>query len=1150
MSNLKFVGLHAHTGFSIGDGLGHPKQVTDFVLKNEMDGIAITEHGVMTSASYLLDAQKEYDKRGIKFKSIFGVEAYLIPDLNQWRKDREEAKDRKEQEKKASYEIEENVVVENEKDSKSKWFNPVNRRHHGVLLVKNQTGLENLFRLITKSNIGDNFYRFPRIDFNLLKKHKEGLVFSSACLAGLGAWVCLRDQDKGSSEIQKSLENEFMPLLEIFGSENAFIEIQFNKVPEQKFVNDELIKLSKRTGYKLVATADSHAPSRDLVLDREMHRILFRQGRGYKKEDLIIPTSEDQLDCLLYPKNGPEMFSAYKEMYGADFENDSLVKDAIERTYYIAHDHIENVRPNPTLKLPVLYESPFQKLKELCLAGLQEKTLDKNEIYINRLIAELKVVKEKNFSNYFLTLHRAMELLREVSLTSPSRGSGGGSIVCYLLGITQLDPIKHNLLFERFLSAAREEAPDVDVDCEDRDDVIELLKKEFGEYNVLAVSNFVTSQLKSLIKDISRLYDISFEEVNEVTKKIEFESRHQILEEIDHDQKLYELTHERAKKYSSTYQTFLIDHPEVEQRIVNLFRQPKTLSRHAGGVVVAADAEGAMPAVRVAGSLQTCWSEGMAVRHLEQWGLIKFDFLGLATLRIMKKCINLILIEQGNKNPTMADVYEFYNKNLHPDVLDAADKEVFRYVYKSGQFPGIFQFSQGNAQSFCVRSSPDNVTDLAAITSIARPGPLAGGADKLYVELRHGRITQKLEHPVLEEVLGPTYGLLCFQEQFMLLANKLAGFSLEESDNLRKLLVKPVTSLADELKQKRIEAGEKFISGCVANGLTLIRAKKLWEEEILGFVSYGFNKAHAVGYAYVSYQCAWLYTYHEKEWIRAYLEDDADREKAINDVTGVGYKIGKLDVNKSRKNWEIEGNVIYPSMLTVKGIGELAIDELNAERAIQGGHFMTFDNFFFKEQEFGKKKQIRKVYKYSKFNRRGLLSLIQLESFDSFEIVGDGKLFQTYRHMHKAIEKNYDDLKKGRITLEASAESIPEDDRHDWSNIEKIEIQKELIGTYDKNLLFDKEVLSILQKYNVVPLSDLSETPQKIWFIMLDYEKKQTQNGKDYWKLSISDGAGIKKTLNFFDKLEVKKNAVYIGELNLNNNWVNAAFKKELIRVS
>lgn len=1146
--SLKFVGLHAHTCFSVGDGFEYPQKHFDAAIAKEMSALAITDHGVATSFGYVLQAKKGYDKKGHKFKPIFGCEFYLVPDVADWKLQKEKAKEEKESSSEAVQE--ENVVIENEKDSKSKWFNPVNRRHHCVILAQNHIGLQNLFALITKSGIGDNFYRYPRIDFSLLKQHKDGLIVSSACVAGLPSFICQRDKEKTEEEIQRALQNEFMPLAEIFGPDKAFLEIQFNKLQEQRFVNDHLIKLSKTTGYKLLATADSHAPTEKDLLKREMYRILFRQGRGYKEEDLKLPESTELLEARLYVKNGEDMWNSYKEIYGNDSSNDEIIKEAIEMSYHIATDQIEDINPEGTLKLPNLYESPFSELKRLCLEGLKNKGLDKDQRYIERLITELKVIKDKNFSNYFLVLYKSLDKIREVTILGPARGSAGGSLVCYLLNIIQIDPIKNGLLFERFLSAARNESPDIDTDTSDRDKALDVLRKEFGDLNIFPVSNFITFQLKTLVKDISRLHNIPFEEVNEVTTRMEIEAKPHILNDIGHDQKLYVFDFVSAKKYSPTFQTFLNDYPSVGEHIESLFGMPKTIGRHAGGVVIVGDAFSSMPAIRVSKELQTPFTEGISGRHLEEWGLIKYDFLGVGTLRIIEKTIQLILKNKGVNDPSMEDIHNFINNHIHPDVINVADKKVFEKVYHEGNFPGIFQFSKQDVQNFCKKAKPNNVNDICAITALWRPGPIHGGAPEKYVEFKRNSSHLKKEHPIIEEVLKDNYYLIIYQEDFMQLAHKLAGFSLEESDNLRKLLVKPITSMADELKQKRKEAGDKFIEGCIKNGLSQTRAADLWEKEILGSISYSFNKSHAMAYAYLSYQTAWLYTYYEKEWIQAYLEEDNDKEKAISDVTGVGYKIGKISVNKSRKSWEIDGNTIYPSMLTIKGIGDLAVDELNEERSKLGGHFLSFEDFLLMEKEFGRKKEVRKIYKYSKFNRRALMALIQLESFEEFGIVGEGKLFQSYRHMYKAFDKNFDLLKKGTITLKEMSDFIPEDERHDWSNIEKIEIQKDLIGTYDKNLLFDKETLEVLKKYNVCPLGDLNERAQKIWFILNEYEQKKTKNGKPYWKLSISDGAGINKTFNYFNDLEVKKSAIYIGELVLKDGWVNSVSKSEIIRVS
>lgn len=1142
MSDIKFVGLHAHSGFSIGDGLSLPKKHFDFALGNGADAMAITDHANLNAASYMIDAQKEYKKKGIPFKIIFGCEMYIHPDINDWRV----TKQNKEQG--IITEETQKTVVEDESESKSKWFNPINRRHHLVVLAQNYQGLENLFRLITKSYRGDNFYRYPRVDFSLLKEHNEGLIVSTACLAGLGSWLTLRDHEKGSNVVQNSLENELSPLLEIFGKDRAFLELQFNKLPEQRIVNDELIKFSKSSGYKLIATADSHYPDPKLWRDREIYRLLIGQSRGYEKDIDTLPKSIDELKCELFPKNGNDMYNSFTNMYGEDSSKFSEeVRAAIELTHDIAHQQIGSISPNSSMKLPNVYsnKSPSDTLRELCISAMKKKGLSTNEVYLKRLAGELKVINDKNFSSYFLTLQRALEVTRKKSLTSPCRGSGGGSLVCYLLEITQLDPVKNNLLFERFLSAHREEAPDIDNDIEDKDECLSLLKEEFGENNVVPVSNFVTLQLKSLVKDLSKLYHIPFEEVNEVTRVIDEEAKRKITDDAGGDQKLAEIDYHNVLKHSPTFKSFIDQYPHVGEHIEVLYKQVKTVSRHAGGVIVCSDTESCMPAIRIGGITQTPWTEGMAARHLEQWGLIKYDFLGLATLRIMHRCIENILVSKGNKSPSMEDVHEYYNKNLHPDVINPEDENIFNKVYKAGSFPGIFQFSQANVQKFCTEAKPDKILDISAITSIYRPGPLLGNVDKLYVKARQSNEKIEYDHPALQEVLGSTYGLLCYQEQFMLLANKLAGFSLEESDTLRKLLVKPIASLGDEMKLKREEAGKKFISGCISNGLKKERAERLWNEEIMGFISYGFNAAHALGYAYLSYQCAWLYTYHEKEWILAYLECDSDKDKAVNDATAAGYSIGKVDVNLSSMNWTENGKVIYPSISTIKGIGEIAAKELLEVRESIGGKFNDLKHFLYEEGFTNKTRKPKLIWRYTKFNKRSLEVLIKIGAFDSMGLVGTQ--FVNYKHMHAFIIGNYEKLKRGTF----AEDDIKDCECNDWTNFEKIGFQRELVGTYDKSLLFTKKTLDLLSKHNVVPLSEITDYAQKVWFVLKDYKVKQTKSGKTYHQLTISDIDDKTSHLNYFNYVsELHKDQIYVGCLLVNNGWINSQKGASLIKIS
>ena len=1137
---MKFVGLHAHTTFSIGDGIGYPADHFKFAIENGMDSLAITDHGNANSYGYMVQTLQSLKKKDIPFKPIFGIEAYIHPSLEEWR-----------QLKDAKFKPETDLVIENEEESKNrKWYsNPLNRRHHLVLLAQNYQGITNLFKLICQS-YRDGFYRYPRIDFSMMLKHNEGIIASTACLAGLPSWLILRDHEKGNTIVQETLDKELLPLMEIFGKDRIFLEVQFNKMPEQKIVNNALIDMSKRTGYKLVATADSHYARPEWWRERELYKMMAQQSKGWKNEK-SLPESVADLKCELYPKNGEQMFQAYRDIYGDDCtpELDKIIKDSIELTYDIAHNNISSIEPDASMKLPSFAGkvfTPFDELKNLCIEGMRERGLEKNSEYISRLGVELKVIREKEFAPYFLTLHRAMSVLRKHMLVGPGRGSGAGSLVAYLLHITQLDPIKNGLLFERFLSIHRSGAPDIDTDIEDKNLCLEVLKEEFGATNVVPVSNFNTLQLKSLIKDISKFFDIPFNVVNNVTTVMEEEARQPILDSIGGDQKFYVFDFENAKKFSPSFNDFLNEYPEIGQYIEVLFRQIKSIGRHAGGVIITSDSESCMPAIRIRGVDQTPWTEGLTAQHLEDWGLIKFDFLGLATLRFIRRCIELILKKEG-KDPNIENVYEFYNKHLHPDVMDPADQKVFDYVYHQGRFPGVFQFTETNAQNFCKRAKPESVENISAITSIYRPGPLKGNVDKLYTKARHGETEVVFEHPVLEEVLGDTYGFIVYQEQFMLLAHKLAGFDLAEADKLRKLLVKPVTSMAAEMKQKREEAGDRFIQGCVDSGLKRERAEKLWHEEILGFISYGFNKSHAMAYGYISYQCAWLLAYHEQEWIRAYLENDKDRDKAIADVSAIGYNVGKLDINRSSLDWEIDGKTLYPSLTTVKGVGDTAAEELCNIRKDVGGYFTDLEFFFYYDGFTAKTKKPKKFWRWSKFNKSAIDALIKCEAFDSLEDATS--TFDNYKHMYQCLIPNYDRLKRGSFKWK---EQAPEFICNDWTDLEKIDFQKELLGTYDKSLLFSDKVLEAFRELDIQPLPMLDESPKYIWFILKDYKRKKTAKGKPYINLKISDVDDKVKSLNFFgeETFELKRRAIYVGTLLMKGGWINAAYGTKIIKIS
>jgi len=1104
--SLKFVNLHGHDGHSVYDAIGSPEDYIEWMLKNageDSGALAITNHGNMNSIGSMVAAQKKYSKKGAPVKLIYGVEAYFTPSLQQWSelkiKRDEEKKEEKKRKKKADGDDASDLVIENERDSKGKYFDPFMRRNHLVLVATNQEGLKNLFRLVTRS-YREGFYKKPRIDLDMLRKLNSGIIASTACLAGVPSWCSLQSPDTEAA--MQLYDRELLPLMEIFGKDRFFLELQFNRIAEQQIVNQHLIEYSKRSGYNLIATADCHYPDPEMFRDREIYRLLGHQMQKREIDFSILEKQKTDMDCELYLKNGDQMFAAYKESFESFHPDQKLIIDAIQRTHDIAHHAIGQVAPDDTIKLPKTFQitdkirTPFDQLKEYVLDALKKKNLTSPE-YIDRASFELKVIKNIKVEEYFLAMKEILDTLKKHMLIGPARGSGAGSLVNYLLGITLLDPIKHGLLFERFLSPSRAELPDVDSDVESKDEAFEILKNHFGEESVLAISNYNRLTLKALIKDLAKLYGIPFQEVNSVTKVAEGEARAHILEDCGHDQKLYDFTFEKAKQYSPTFNEFLQKYPHLGESVENLFKEVKAVSRHAGGVLIVPDAESCLPIIRIRDVDQSPITEGITAQHLKFFGLVKFDVLGLGTLRIIRRCIETILRKNGQE-VNIENVWEFYNTFLHPDVIDPTDQNVFTKVYGAGRFPSIFQFEKQRSQNFCVRAAPMSVKDLSAITALWRPGPLKGKADVKYVHFDENAVSK--EHPIIKERLGETRGLLLYQEQFMLLASALAGFTLEEADKLRKLLVKPATTDAEQIRKERKEIGDKFIASCIERGVNQDRAEALWEKEILGFISYGFNKSHAMAYAYNSYHCAWLYTYYEEEWIKACLECDPELEKTIATTRSLGYTINKVDVNHSPTlEWNVDGTFWKPPLTSLKGLGAAGATELAREKPKDG--FTDINNFFFDSQG---------DWRWTKLNKKIVEILIKAEAFSSLNCVGPDKMFKNYKHMHDFISENWEQLKNGKITFDEA----PKSECDDWPASEKIVLQREIMGFYDKGLVISK-FTKMFKEFDITAMDEFGlETVDeeeeykgdmiRVWGIVEKVIEKKTVHGKPFLSVTAT----------------------------------------------
>tara|TARA_Y100000310_G_C20697991_1_gene827108 strand:+ start:1067 stop:4606 length:3540 start_codon:yes stop_codon:yes gene_type:complete len=1149
----RFVGLHAHTHFSPFDGLGVPQDHINFVLENQMDAMAITEHGNMNSYSHAHLHTKELNSKGVNFKYIPGCEFYLHPDLEQWKLAYEDEKEKK-KESKAILKQGTAQVIENEEETRTnktnKYLSAVGRRHHLIVLAKNSAGLKKLFNLVSQGYI-DGFYKFPRIDYSMLKAacaDSKDLIVSTACIGGPIAWdvfkefsdvsfdnlkpALLNNKEKFENVIKRA-ENSIDQIIDAVGVENFFLELQFNKLNAQHLANRAIISLAKKNNIKLIAAADSHYCRPEYWKDRELYKKLGRLN-FIDLNNAKLPDSVEDLKCELYPKNADQMWQTYQDTkQDYDFYDDELVCDAINRTHDITHQFIGDINPDTSVKLPSSVvpknKTDIEELIELCKQGLKDKNLDKNPVYVNRVKHELKIVKDKDFSKYFLTMKRIVDVAKSQQLVGPGRGSSAGSLINYILDITEIDPIKYDLIFERFYGPHRHEAPDIDTDFADRDSLIEALRIEFGAENVLYISNYNTMQLKSLIKDISKFYGVPFSEVNTVTKNLEKDVKNKVLKAGD-DKNFFSLTYNDSYKYSQNFKTFIDKYPHIGQHAKILFGQNRSLGKHAGGVIISDNIDKNMPVIMSRGERQTPWTEGMARKDLENYGWIKFDLLGLSTLRIIQRCIELVLMRHYDiKAPTFDDIKDWYDKNLHPDVVNLNDQKVYKHVYGKGNFAATFQCTERGAQNFFKRSKPTNIIEIATLTSIYRPGPLNAKVDKIYLDAKRDPDSVEYVHDLVKNVLHETYGTIVFQESIMNLAHVVAGFTLAECDKLRKAILKRSASGMSKAKKEAIRLEKLFIEGAQKNGLTEQEAIDLFEQ-IAFFAGYGFNKSHAVSYAMVSYMCSYMLTHYEPEWLCAYMESVADvpgkRAKAINEIRSFGYDIVKIDINHATTHWTIlENRTFMPSFLTCKGIGLAAISEIEQYRP-----YKNIEDFLWNKDG---------SWKHSKLNKRVIDSLIKINGFSSLEIVGEGRLFKNARQMYFVLVENMNKIKQRTKNnpykgMNNFYELIKESkDIEDWTTQEKLDQYMELIGDLDLELLLPPKLRQKLVDINIKCVDDYN-SEDIYWCITSDVNYKKTKKGKPYTLLSIlGEQNRTYKTFvwNCTADTKFKHNTLYIAKL-------------------
>jgi len=1122
-SKIKFVGLHAHSvAGSIFDALGYPQAHMDFCYENGGDALALTDHGNMNGLAYQVLHAKKMQEAGQDFKPIYGCEAYFIPSIEEWREEYEKAMEDKKRARSVKKDEQSGATVEDEGSSK-KTQDILRRRRHLVLLAQNQTGLSNLFKLVSESYQSENFYRYPRIDYKLLKKYNEGIIAASACLGGVYAGNYWENRDDGDEAVLDAMSETTEKMVDIFG-DRWYAEIQWNNIEDQHKLNQYIIQTAQKHNVKLVTTADSHYPNPTAWKDRELYTRLGWLGKGGLPEYMTseLPDGVEEVGYELYPKNGDEMWESYKK-YATEggFEyDDALVLQSIEETHHIAFDRIEKFFPDNTVRLPSFVVpagfTATQALVQYSLEGLKARGFQENSEYIQRLKHELDVIDDRGFSKYFLTMKSIADVATEMMLAGPGRGSAAGSLVAYALGITQVDPIRHGLLFSRFLRSDATDYPDIDYDVSDSMALKEKLVEMWGEDCVAPISNWNTLQLRSLIKDISKFYDVPFVEANTVTSVMMREATPEAKKKHGIKAGIYAPTWEEVMEFSPSLRAYLNKYPMVKSHVEGLVGQVRSCSRHAGGVVIAENLDQSMPLINSRGVRQAPWAEGQNVRHLEPMGFIKFDLLGLSTLKMMEGAIEHILRRHhGVDDPTFTQVRDYYNENLHPDRIDLDNQEVYENIFHNGKWAGVFQFTEQGAQGFCTKVKPRNIIDVSAVTSIFRPGPLSAGVDADYVEAKeHPHQIAYLSDEACE-ITQETFGFLIFQEQIALLAHKLGGLTLDEGNMLRKVLTKKGTgkgSVKDKLRAK-------FIKGCVTKDITRDQAQDLWDKFEF-FSGYGFNKSHAVSYSIISFQCAWLLNYYPAEWMAAFLDKEPEtrKEKAINIAKKYGFKIRPLDINKSGVVWEIsdDGQTMIQPLTSIKGLGMAAIDQILANRPLNNAEELLFNEGI----------------TYSKLNKKSLDALCRGGALD--DIIDDR--FTGRKHFWSAcIVDRPKNPKRFSENLELYR---PEGD---FTEEEIIQFKTDLTGVFPINLVIPPATVQRLQEKFVPPISEFDQELQVCWFIPRKIVPRKTKNGKNYWIVEVIDSNNELTKIRCWgikpEKDRIHLNRPYMAKLKYDDNW-------------
>ena len=951
---MSFAHLHVHTEYSLLDGSNKIKEYVARVKELGMNSAAITDHGVMYG---VIDFYREARKQGIN--PILGCEVYVAPNS---RFDRE---------------------VTGGDD----------RYYHLVLLAENNEGYENLTKIVSKGFVEGYYYK-PRVDKELLRTYHKGIIALSACLAG----EVPRYLTKGMYEEAKDRALEYQ---EIFGKGNYFLELQDHGIPDQQLVNQQLMKLSQETGIELVATNDVHYTYAD---DAKAHDIL-----------LCIQTGKKLSDENRMRYEGGQYYVKSEEEMAALFP---YARQALENTQKIADRcsvEIEfGVTKLPKYDVPEGYTS-WEYLQKLCYEGLDQRYRTPSQELKDRLAYELDTIRHMGYVDYFLIVWDFIKYAKDHGIAvGPGRGSAAGSIVSYCLGITTIDPIHYQLLFERFLNPERVSMPDIDVDfCyERRQEVIDYVTRKYGKDCVAQIVTFGTLAARGVIRDVGRVMDLPYAYVDSIAKMIPQELGITI-------DKALQMNPELRKLYESDETvTHLID---MAKRLEGL---PRHCSMHAAGVVICQKpVEEYVPLSRAAdGTITTQF----IMTTLEELGLLKMDFLGLRTLTVIQNAVQLARKKQPD---------------LQIDKIDYNDKAVLDYI-GTGKTEGIFQLESGGMKNFMKELQPHSLEDVIAGISLYRPGPM--DFIPQYIRGKNDRSSITYDCPQLEPILAPTYGCIVYQEQVMQIVRDLAGYTLGRSDLLRRAMSKKKAAVMEKERNTFVYGDEETgVPGCIKNGIDEQTANKIYDE-MIDFAKYAFNKSHAAAYAVVSYQTAWLKYYYPVEYMAALMTSVIDNPTKVAEYIYVcrqmGIRILPPDINKGEADFSVDGGDIRYGLAAIKSIGRPVIRAIVNDRK-ELGEFRNLEDF------------ITRISSRELMNKRLVENLIKAGALDV--LGGTRKQFMS---IYIQIDDHMQQEKKNSMVGQMSLFDVVSEEQK-----EEFQIRMPDVGEYTKeNLLgFEKEVLGV-----------------------------------------------------------------------------------------